>query len=41
MTHPHDVLLKNDDQFFLQRSLMKLGWYKRMVDGVKDGTIGI
>jgi hypothetical protein len=48
MTHPHDVLLKNDDQFFLQRSLMKVGWYKRMIDGVKtvrsefeyyDGTL--
>jgi hypothetical protein len=35
LIHPKDVLLKNDDQFFLQRSLMSLGWYKRLVDGVR------
>jgi hypothetical protein len=30
ITHPKDVLLKNDDQFFLQRALMSLGWWNRM-----------
>jgi hypothetical protein len=30
LTHPKDVLLKNDDQFFLQRALMSLGWWTRM-----------
>lgn len=29
LTHPADVLLKNDDQFFLQRSLISLGWWRR------------
>jgi hypothetical protein len=29
LSHPTDVLLKNDDQFFLHRSLMELGWYNR------------
>ena len=33
--HPKDVLLKNDDQFFLQRALMSLGWWRRMRDGVR------
>jgi len=35
LTHPKDVLLKNDDQFFLQRALMSLGWWTRMRHGVR------
>ncbi|KAG7342717.1 hypothetical protein IV203_020661 [Nitzschia inconspicua] len=35
MSHPKAVLLKNDDQFFLQRALLSVGWWKRMWDGIR------
>jgi hypothetical protein len=35
MSNPRDVLLKNDDQFFLQRALMSIGWWKRLWHGVR------
>lgn len=38
LSHPIDVLLKNDDQFFLQRALIALGWWNRWggVNAVRD-----
>jgi hypothetical protein len=35
LTYPKDILLKNDDQFFLQRALMSIGWWRRMRHGVR------
>ena len=29
LDHPRDILLKNDDQFFLQRTLLNLGFWQR------------
>ena len=34
LDHPRDILLKNDDQFFLQRTLLDLGFWNRW-DAIK------